>query len=104
MNADAFRKMKKTSIFMNLGRGPIVVEEDLAAALEDGIIAGAGLDVFGQEPLKKDNPLLQIKNKDRLIMTPHIAWATVEARSRLISNVADNIRSYLSGEIINRIV
>ncbi len=88
MNADAFRRMKRSAIFLNLGRGPIVVESDLAEALKSGEIAAAGLDVLTAEPMTADNPLREIKDSGKLIITPHIAWASVEARTRLMKQVA----------------
>lgn len=93
MNADAFCKMKKTAIFLNLGRGPIVVEEDLADALERGEIAAAGLDVLCKEPMSPDNPLRRIKDSEKILITPHIGWASVEARTRLMETVLDQVRS-----------
>lgn len=85
--------MKPTAIVINVGRGGIVVEEDLAIALENNIICGAGLDVFTVEPMIKESPLLRFKDSGRLVMTPHIAWASVEARERLLDKIADNIKS-----------
>ncbi len=98
MNREAFRKMKNTGIFLNLGRGPIVVEEDLAEAIERGDIQAAALDVFSVEPMKRDSPLLAIQNRDKLFLTPHIAWATVEARERLVADVEASIRCFLAGK------
>lgn len=94
MDAKAFSKMKPTAIFLNVGRGPIVVEADLADALNNGVIAAAGLDVLCVEPMSEDNPLRQIKDSDRLLVTPHIAWASIEARTRLMKMVEDNIRDF----------
>ena len=94
MNRQAFSQMKKEAFFINVGRGPIVVEEDLASALEEGLIAGAGLDVLSEEPMRKDNPLRGIKDSGKLIITPHIAWASVEARTRLLSIVCGQIAEY----------
>ncbi len=94
MNADAFRRMKRSAIFLNLGRGPIVVEGDLAEALKSGEIAAAGLDVLTTEPMTSDNPLREIKDSGKLIITPHIAWASVEARTRLMKQVEQNIREF----------
>lgn len=94
MNAAAFHKMKNTAIFLNLGRGPIVVEQDLADALRQGEIAAAGLDVLTVEPMSADNPLREIKDSEKLIITPHIAWASVEARTRLMELVEQNIRTF----------
>ena len=98
MNREAFHKMKSSGIFLNLGRGPIVVEEDLAEALHSGEIQAAALDVFSVEPMREDSPLLKIKNRDRLFMTPHIAWAAVEARTRLVADVEESIRCFLAGK------
>lgn len=95
MNREAFAKMKKTAIFLNLGRGPIVVEEALAEALENEIIAAAGLDVLTIEPMSKENPLCRIKDSNRLIITPHIAWASVEARTRLMKTIEGQIQEFL---------
>lgn len=94
MNAEAFAKMKSTAIFLNLGRGPIVVEKDLADALKHNVIAAAGLDVLSVEPMSKDNPLREIKDSERLIITPHIAWASIEARTRLMEIILEQIKEY----------
>ena len=94
MDKKAFSKMKKSSIFINVGRGPIVVEEDLADALENGEIAAAGLDVLRIEPMTEDNPLRRIKDSDKLVITPHIAWASVEARIRLMDIVSGQIKEF----------
>ena len=94
MNADAFRKMKSSAILLNLGRGPIVNEADLADALNSGEIRAAGLDVLTVEPMTKDNPLFGVENKSRLFITPHVAWAAVEARQRLMKIVAEHIREF----------
>lgn len=95
MDKKAFAKMKKTAIFLNLGRGPIVVEQDLYEALETGEIAAAGLDVLCEEPMSETNPLAKIKDSKKLIITPHIAWASVEARNRLMQIIAGQIREFL---------
>ena len=86
--------MKKTAIFLNLGRGPIVVEKDLAEALKSGTIAAAGLDVLSAEPMRADNPLREIKDSDKLMITPHIAWASIEARTRLMKIIEGQIREF----------
>lgn len=91
---EAFQKMKSSAYFLNLGRGPIVVEEDLARALNENLIAGAGLDVLCNEPIEQENPLLNIKNLQNLVITPHIAWASVEARERLMKEVYKNIEAF----------
>lgn len=95
MDREAFAKMKKTAIFLNLGRGPIVVEQDLYEALETGEIAAAGLDVLCEEPMSETNPLAKIKDSKKLIITPHIAWASIEARNRLMQIIAEQIREFL---------
>ena len=94
MNADAFEKMKETAILLNLGRGPIIVEQDLADAINQGEIAAAGLDVLSVEPMSVDNPLRRIKDSDKLIITPHIAWASVEARTRLMQIICNQIKEF----------
>ena len=94
MDAAAFAKMKSTAIFLNLGRGPIVVEKDLADALKRNVIAAAGLDVLSVEPMSSDNPLREIKDSERLIITPHIAWASIEARTRLMETILGQIKEY----------
>lgn len=94
MNKEAFSKMKSSAIFLNLGRGAVVVEEDLAEMLNAGKIAAAGLDVLRTEPMSPDNPLLSIKDSKRLLITPHIGWASVEARTKLMDLVYENIRKF----------
>lgn len=94
MDAEAFSKMKENAIFINVGRGPIVVEEALAQALEAGTIAGAGVDVLSVEPMTPENPLRRIKDSERLIITPHIAWASVEARTRLMETILGQIKEF----------
>ncbi|MBQ9118472.1 MAG: D-2-hydroxyacid dehydrogenase [Lachnospiraceae bacterium] len=90
--------MKKDAVLLNLGRGPIVNQEALAEALEQDKIGGAGLDVLTVEPMAADNPLLRIQDSTKLIITPHIAWATVEARQRCVDEVRENIKAFLRGE------
>ncbi len=98
MNLDAFKQMKNTAIFLNLGRGGIVVEEDLVQALENHWIAAAGLDVLREEPMSQNCPLLPIKDSKRLLITPHIAWASVEARTALMKLVFQNITDFYRNE------
>lgn len=98
MDAQKFRKMKSSCIFLNLGRGPIVVEQDLYDALMHGEIAAAGLDVLCEEPMSADNPLLQVKDSRKLLITPHVAWASVEARNRVMKIVLEHIEKYFQGE------
>ena len=94
MNKAAFQKMKQTAVFLNVGRGAIVVEKDLAEALERGEIAAAGLDVLSAEPMREDNPLRELKDSGRLLITPHIAWASVEARTRLMDIILHQIMDF----------
>ena len=94
MDKAAFAKMKKTCIFLNLGRGPIVVEQDLYEALENDEIAAAGLDVLCQEPMSETNPLRKIKDSKKLLITPHVAWASVEARTKLMGIILGQIKEY----------
>ena len=100
INADALARMKKTAYLINTSRGGVIVEDDLRQALDAGVIAGAAVDVLSSEPPTEDNPLLHAKN---IIVTPHIAWATKEARTRLLSIVTDNLSAYLRGEKLNRV-
>lgn len=92
MNAEAFDKMKPSAIFLNLGRGAIVVEQDLTDALNNNKIRAAGLDVLSIEPMSPENPLRQIKDSRKLFITPHIAWASVEARTRLMDIIFNQIK------------
>ena len=85
------RMMKPKAVIVNMGRGGIVVEEALAKVIDEGIIGGAGLDVYSVEPIPADHPLLHTRHPERLSLTPHVAWASVEARERLIQSIADNI-------------
>lgn len=94
MDKTAFSKMKSSAIFLNVGRGPIVVEADLAEALEQGEIAAAGLDVLSVEPMSSENPLKRIKGSDKLLITPHIAWASVEARTNLMEIILGQIKEF----------
>ena len=94
MDQAAFLRMKKSAIFLTLGRGPIVSEQALADALEAGEIRAAGLDVLCEEPMSRENPLRRIKDSDRLIITPHIAWASLEARTRLMEIILGQIKEF----------
>ena len=100
VNANRLKTMKPSAILINTGRGPLINEQDLADALNEGRIAGAGLDVLSVEPSVADNPLLRAKN---CFITPHIAWATKEARTRLMDIAINNLRSYQEGNIINNV-
>ncbi len=98
INAEKLSKMKKHALLINTARGKIINEQDLADALNNEIIAGAGLDVLSSEPPEKDNPLLSAKN---CIITPHQAWASFEARERLLEGVIRNIESFIEGKPVN---
>ena len=100
VNSTRLNSMKSSAILINTGRGPLVNEQDLADALNNGVIAAAGLDVLSTEPPRKDNPLLTAKN---CFITPHIAWATKEARIRLMDIAVNNLKSYIGGSIINNV-
>lgn len=105
INKEAFSKMKKSAILVNVARGPVVDTQALYDALTEGQIAAAGLDVLEKEPISKDNPLGRIKDSTKLIITPHMAWASTEARMRLVDEVMKNIQAFLDGEernIVNK--
>jgi glycerate dehydrogenase len=86
--------MKHTALLINAGRGGIVNEADLAKALDEKLIAGAAIDVYEQEPINASNPLLKIKNPERLILSPHIAWSALEARQELLRQIIGHIKDY----------
>ena len=100
VNTERLNKMKSNAILINTGRGPLINEQDLADALNEGRIAAAGLDVLSVEPSVEGNPLLTARN---CFITPHIAWATLEARTRLMEIAVHNLKSYLNGQIINNV-
>ena len=92
VGAEQLAMMKPTAYLVNMGRGAIVVEADLAKAVDEGVIAGAGIDVFVTEPIPEDHPYLLMRHPERLRLAPHVAWASMEARKRLIGIMADNIK------------
>lgn len=100
INRDRLSRMKTTAFLLNTSRGPLVVDQDLADALNAGQIAGAGLDVLSVEPPVASNPLLSAKN---CIVTPHIAWATREARARLLDIAVENVRAFTAGHVVNAV-
>ena len=91
-------KMKKTAILINVARGPVVNNTDLYEALVSGELQAAGLDVLEKEPIQPENPLGKLKDSTKLIITPHMAWASTEARIRLVEEVARNIEAFLNGQ------
>lgn len=101
INREALRKMKKSAVLINVARGAIVDGADLYEALMTGEIAAAGLDVLEKEPLDPENPLGRIKDSTKLIITPHLAWGSVEARMRCVRGVYDNIQAFLNGTPIH---
>lgn len=103
IDKDALDKMKKTAILINVARGAVVNTKDLYQALMDEKIAAAGLDVLEKEPMEVSDPLYQIKDSTRLIITPHMSWASVEARTRLVGEVVKNIEAFLDGEGRNNV-
>jgi glycerate dehydrogenase len=98
IDREALALMKPTAVLVNTGRGPLVDEAALAEALCDCRLAAACLDVLSTEPPRADNPLI---GAPHCYITPHIAWATVEARTRLMQIAADNVRAFLAGEAVN---
>lgn len=98
INSDSLTKMKRSAFLLNTSRGPIIIDEDLADALNNDIIAGAGIDVLSAEPPPADNPLFKAKN---CIITPHMAWATKESRTRLMTSVVNNLAAFLAGNPVN---
>ena len=98
INKDSISKMKDGVIIINNSRGPLIVERDLAAALESGKVSAAACDVVSTEPIAADNPLLTAPNT---ILTPHISWAAIEARQRIMDITVDNIRAWVEGSPVN---
>ena len=97
INLEALKKMKKSAILVNVARGPVVNDEALYIALTENMIAGAGLDVTGTEPMKDSNPLSKITDSNKLIITPHLAWASIEARIRVVEETYKNIQAFYEG-------
>lgn len=98
IDREALKAMKKTAYLINVARGPVVEEAALYEALTAGDIAGAGLDVLAHEPIEKNNPLLKIQDSGKLIITPHMAWASQEARTRCVNEVVENMRAFMNGK------
>ena len=97
IDKDALVKMKRTAILLNVARGPVIDNGDLYWALQNGEIAAAGLDVLEKEPITSDNLLGRIQDSNKLLITPHLAWATIEARTRIVEEVYRNVEAYLQG-------
>ncbi|MBQ8799066.1 MAG: D-2-hydroxyacid dehydrogenase [Lachnospiraceae bacterium] len=100
----ALQQMKPMAYLVNVARGPVVNNTDLYEALEAGQIAGAGLDVLEKEPLELTNPLSKVKDSNKLIITPHLAWGSVEARRRCVEGVYENIKAFQRGEERNVVI
>ena len=103
IDKEALCKMKDSALLINVARGAVVNNADLAWAIKETIIAGAGLDVLDGEPIRPDNPLNDIKDSEKLIITPHMAWGSVEARTRIVEAACENIRVFLEGGVRNRV-
>lgn len=101
INKESLKKMKKTAVLINVARGPVVNNADLYEALEEGTIMAAGLDVVEKEPLQLDNPLSKLKDSNQIIITPHLAWGSVEARIRCVEETRKNVQAFLEGKARN---
>ena len=100
VNVERLNLMKPNAILINTGRGPLINEQDLADALNEGRIMAAGIDVLSIEPADPSNPLLSARN---CFITPHIAWATKEARTRLMQIAVSNLKEFLNGNVVNNV-
>ena len=98
INKEALSHFRRNAILINTARGGLIDEQALADALNSGSIRGAGVDVLSQEPARKDNPLLSAQN---IVITPHVAWATVEARASLMEIAVNNLQTFLAGQPVN---
>jgi len=99
ITAKEMKMMKSSVLIVNLGRGGIVNEADLAYAVDNGIVAGAAIDVFEKEPIPADHPYLTMRCKDRMLLTPHVGWASIQARTRLAEMIVENIESFIEKAI-----
>lgn len=101
IDKDSLARMKEGAFLINSSRGPLIVEQDLREALDNGVIAGAAVDVISEEPMREGNLLKEARN---IIITPHIAWSAREARIRIMATTVENIESYLAGDVKNRVM
>ena len=103
INKERIAKMKNTAVFVNTARGAVVDEAALCTALKQGKIAAMGTDVYSAEPFGKDSPFYEIKDFDNVCLTPHMAWGTIEARTRCFGVMLENLKAFFDGEIKNRV-
>ena len=101
LDIDAFKQMKPNALVVNTARGAVIKEEDLAKAVEDGMIAGAGIDVLASEPPSNDHPYMKLLERPNFILTPHVAWASTEAMQTLSDQMIDNIENFVNGNPTN---
>ena len=101
INRAALAKMKPSAVIVNVGRGAIIDSAALAEAIDLGVIGGAAIDVYPEEPPRADDPLLTLKNREKIVLSPHIAWSSVEARARCVQMTADNISAFINGKDSN---
>lgn len=101
---DTFKRMKRSAILINVARGAVIDEVGFTKAMKDGLIAGAGIDVFEKEPMNPNSPILTLKDMENVILTPHIAWGSVEARKRCLADICLNIEAFQRGEERNNVV
>ncbi len=104
VNEKTLSLMKPSAILINVARGAVADSASLANAIDERMIAAAGVDVMEREPISPDDPLMHVKNKERLLLTPHMAWASREARQKVVSEACKNIEAFFAGEDRNRIV
>lgn len=103
VNKERIAKMKSTAVFVNTARGAVVDEAELCKALKQGRIAAMGTDVYSAEPFREDSPFYEIKDLDNVCLTPHMAWGTIEARTRCFEVMLENLKAFFDGEIKNRV-
>ncbi|MCH5188063.1 MAG: hydroxyacid dehydrogenase [Oscillospiraceae bacterium] len=101
INREALAKMKPSAVIVNVGRGAIIDSAALAEAVDQGLIGGAAIDVYPEEPPKANDSLLTVKNREKIVLSPHIAWSSVEARARCVEMTADNISAFIEGKDSN---